>query len=102
MEEKTFNEMMNEVLAELTDEQKSKIAECKDTNEVFDELGKMGIALPDEMLDGAAGGFSWKNPGLTTVNRVPLAQGGTTKQENPNPFTPNPNTSKFFYSKRPK
>ena len=64
MEENRFNEMLSEVLAGLTDEQKTKVAGCKDNNEVLELLGKMGIALPDELLDSAAGGFVWKNPGL--------------------------------------
>ncbi len=57
MEEKKFNEMLNEVLAGLTDEQKTKVAECKGSSEILDLLGKMGVALPDELLDEAAGGY---------------------------------------------
>ena len=64
MEEKKFNEILEKVLAGLTDEQKAKAAECKDEGELCELLGKMGVALPDELLDDAAGGFVWSNPGL--------------------------------------
>ena len=66
MEEKKFNEILEKVLAGLTDEQKAKAAECKDEGELCELLGKMGVALPDELLDDAAGGFVWINPGLVT------------------------------------
>lgn len=62
--EKNINEMLKEVLSGLTDEQKAKAAECKDEGALCELLGKMGVALPDELLDGAAGGFVWQNPGL--------------------------------------
>ena len=64
MEEKKFNEILEKVLAGLTDEQKTKAAECKNEGELCELLEKMGVALPDELLDGAAGGFVWQNPGL--------------------------------------
>ncbi len=64
MEEKKFNEILEKVLAGLTGEQKAKAAECKDEGELCELLGKMGVALPDELLDDAAGGFVWSNPGL--------------------------------------
>lgn len=92
MEEKRFNEMLEKILAGLTDEQKAKVAGCKDSNELFGLLGEMGAALPDELLDCAAGGFVWKNPGLGT---------GTTDQNNgqttekPDPFTPS-QPKRFF------
>ena len=66
MEEKKFNELLTKVMAELTDEQKAKAAECKDEGELCELLGKMGVALPDELIDCVAGGFVWKNPGLGT------------------------------------
>ncbi|MBQ7600097.1 MAG: hypothetical protein IJU57_05435 [Clostridia bacterium] len=84
MEEKKFNEMLTEVLAGLTGEQKAKAAECKDSNELFEFLGKMGIALPDDLLDNAAGGFYWKNPGFGT-GASDQNDGQTT--ESPDPFT---------------
>lgn len=66
MEEKKFNEILEKVLAGLTDEQKAKAAECKNEGELCELLEKIGVALPDELLDSAAGGFVWSNPGLVT------------------------------------
>ena len=85
MEEKKFNKILEKVLAGLTDEQKAKAAECKDEGELCELLGKRGVALPDELLDGAAGGFVWTNPGLkigATDNNNGQATG------NPDPFSP--------------
>ncbi len=56
MENKDLSEQMTEILNGLTDEQKEKVKACKDTNELVAKLGEMGVALPDELLDAAAGG----------------------------------------------
>ena len=83
MEEKKFNEIMKKVLAGLTDEQKAKAAGCKNEGELCELLGKMGVALPDELLDGAAGGFIWKNPGLGNSES---GQNGGKTNEDSDPF----------------
>ena len=62
MEEKRLSEILEKIRAGLTDEEKAKVAGCKDNNELFELLCKMGVALPDELLDYAAGGFVWKKP----------------------------------------
>jgi len=85
MEEKKFNKILEKVLAGLTDEQKAKAAECKDEGELCELLEKMGVALPDELLDDAAGGFVWTNPGLV-IGGSYQNDGKTTG--NPDPFTP--------------
>ena len=82
MEEKKFNEILEKVLAGLTDEQKAKAAECKDEGELCELLEKMGVALPDELLDSAAGGFVWSNPGLVT--------GGPDKNDGKTTGSPDP------------
>jgi len=83
MEEKKFNEILEKVLEGLTGEQKAKAAECKDVGELCELLGKMGVALPDELLDDAAGGFVWTNPGLGTGTFVLNNDQGT---EGSDPF----------------
>lgn len=85
MEEEKYNKILEKVLAGLTGEQKAKAAECKDEGELCELLEKLGVALPDELLDGAAGGFVWNNPGLVI--------GGSDQNDgqatgNPDPFTP--------------
>ena len=45
----------------LTDEQKEKARACKDLGELTACLSQMGVALPDELLDAAAGGFDIHN-----------------------------------------
>ena len=87
MEEKKFNEILEKVLAGLTDEQKAKAAECKDEGELCELLGKMGVALPDELLDDAAGGFVWSNPGLVFGGSD---QNDDKTTEDPDPFVTQP------------
>ena len=82
MEEKKFNEILEKVLAGLTDEQKAKAAECKNEGELCELMEKMGVALPDELLDDAAGGFVWTNPGLVT--------GGSDKNDGKTTGSPDP------------
>ena len=91
MEEKKFNEILEKVLAGLTDEQKAKAAECKDVGALCELLGKMGVALPDELLDDAAGGFVWNNPGLV-IGGSDQNDGKTTG--GPDPFVTQP--KRFF------
>ena len=85
MEEKKFNKILEKVLAGLTDEQKAKAAECKDSSELVALLGEMGAALPDELLDNTAGGFVWKKPETGTGTSDPNAGQGA---GSPDPFTP--------------
>ena len=87
MEEKKFNEILEKVLEGLTGEQKAKAAECKDQGELCKFLEKMGVALPDELLDGAAGGFVWNNPGLV-IGGSDQNNGKTTGD--PDPFVTQP------------
>lgn len=96
MEEKKFKELLAGVLAGLTDEQKAKTASCKDTKELIAKLGEMNVALPDELLEEAAGGYIWTNFSLggSDVTTVPTDTSGSTGG-NPNPFTP-PQGGKIF------
>ena len=52
-----MKELMANLLNSLTDEQKEKAKACKNVGELTALLGEMGIALPDELLDAAAGGL---------------------------------------------
>ena len=49
---------LEKFFANLTDEQKEKVKECKTMEELMDFAGKEGLELPDELLDGVAGGGS--------------------------------------------
>ena len=42
----------------LTDEQKEKAKACKTADELTSLLSQLGVALPDEMLDSVAGGWT--------------------------------------------
>ena len=55
MDEKT-KEKFDKFCAELTDEQKEKLQNCNSLDEFLGCLGKEGIEIPDELLDGVAGG----------------------------------------------
>ena len=57
MDEKMKKEL-EKFFANLTDEQKEKVKECKTMEELMDFAGKEGLELPDELLDGVAGGGS--------------------------------------------
>ena len=56
MDEK-MEKALKEFFEKLTDEQKEKAKECKTTEELMDFAGKEGIELPDELLNGVAGGY---------------------------------------------
>ena len=59
---------LKELWDSLTDEQKEKAKECKSTDELTALAGRMGIELPDEMLDSVAGGMIVReNDGQYTV-----------------------------------
>lgn len=50
-----------DLLKDLSDEQRAKLAECKSVDELFDRLAEQGAELPDELLDAAAGGVDLSN-----------------------------------------
>ena len=56
MENEKANELIKGILDSLTDEQKQKAADCKDTDELLQKLSGEGEDLPDELLDAVAGG----------------------------------------------
>ena len=61
MENKNLRDQMSELLNGLTEEQKEKAKACKTPEELMVFWGKLGVALPDELLDAVAGGtlFEW-------------------------------------------
>ena len=58
MVNKNLREQMAELLKGLTEEQKEKAKACKTPEELMAFLGKLGAALPDELLDAVAGGVT--------------------------------------------
>ncbi len=95
MENKNLSEQMAEILNSLTDEQKEKVKACKDVSELTALLGEMGIALPDELLDAAAGGLgqTWG-----TWQDFPVYPGrpGDEPSDDPTPGEKNPPMDHFF------
>ena len=47
---------LKDIYANLTDDQKAQLKECKSGKEVLELAQKEGIELPDEALDAIAGG----------------------------------------------
>ncbi len=61
-----LNEALKSMWDSLSDEQKEKAKECKSMDELMLCAGKMGIELPDELLDTVAGGWSWMHDAKRT------------------------------------
>ena len=59
MENKAFEELLESVIKGLTDEQKKKAEACKDVNELIALLGKLGVDVPDKLMDAVAGGITY-------------------------------------------
>ena len=54
-----MDEKVKEIIESLTKEQKAKAEQCKDVAELLAFLSEEGIAIPDELVAGVAGGFVW-------------------------------------------
>lgn len=52
-----MDEKLKDVLEGLTDAQKEAAKACRTENELAEFLSGLGVALPDELLESAAGGF---------------------------------------------
>ncbi|MCR5399142.1 MAG: hypothetical protein K6E68_06370 [Lachnospiraceae bacterium] len=52
-----LNEALQKMWDSLTDEQKEQAKECKTMDELTTLAGRMGIELPDELLEQIAGGI---------------------------------------------
>ena len=50
---------INEVLSNLTEEQKEKAKKCQSAEELIALAQQEGIELTDEQLEGIAGGVEW-------------------------------------------
>ena len=55
MDEK-MSETLKGMYENLTDEQKKKVKECKDMEELMKLAGEWGIELPDDLVENVAGG----------------------------------------------
>ena len=55
-ENKKTDEVLKEIYASLTDEQKKKAKKCKTLDDFLAFAEKEGVELPDEVLDDIAGG----------------------------------------------
>ena len=86
MDEKRCSELLSGVLEGLTDEQKAKAAACPDNGELIDLLGQMGVALPDELLDEAAGGYVWTNFRLDEIGGTTVPTDSNGGKMTPDPF----------------
>ena len=54
---KEINEALKKILDSLSDEQKEKAKACRTAEELLKLAQDAGIALPDELLEAAAGGI---------------------------------------------
>ena len=63
MENRKLNEALKGLAASLTEEQREKVKACKTPDELTALLGKLGVALPDELLDAVAGGVKYHEDG---------------------------------------
>ncbi len=52
-----LNDALEEMWDSLTDEQREKAKQCKTMDELMQLAGRMGVELPDELLDNVAGGY---------------------------------------------
>lgn len=87
MENKKPHEQMAEILTRLTDEQKEQANACVTMDELTACPGKLGVALPDELLDAVAGGMSeleylefYSNVVMPMVDRLGIGHGDWQKQ----------------------
>ena len=66
MDENTNANELNEALKgmwdSLTDEQREKAKQCQSMDELMQLAGKLGVELPDEVLDAVAGGIARRKP----------------------------------------
>jgi hypothetical protein len=53
-----LNEALKGMWDSLTDEQKEKAKQCQSMDELMQLAGKLGVELPDEILDSVAGGVN--------------------------------------------
>ena len=51
-----LKELLSGVISSLTDEQKEQFKTCTTLQDFTELAGKLGVALPDEVLDAVAGG----------------------------------------------
>ena len=56
MDEEKFDALLLSVMDGLSDEQKEKVNACRTAAALMGVLAEAGAALPDELLDGVAGG----------------------------------------------
>ena len=66
MENQEMKELLGNVIASLSDEQKEKVKACETVDQLMGQLGEMGVELPDELLDLVGGGLNMPfNGGLS-------------------------------------
>ena len=58
MDEEKLKEWLSGVMDGLSDEQRKKAEACANGKALFDLLAAEGVFLPDELLDGVAGGLN--------------------------------------------
>ena len=62
MDKSILKQLPAEILKKLGAEQIKKLEACKDRDGAIALLGEFGVELPDELLDGIAGGRRLKDP----------------------------------------
>lgn len=58
MDNNELNEVLERVVASLTEEQKEKAKACETVDQLTALLGDLGVELPDELLEDVGGGLN--------------------------------------------
>ena len=58
MDNEKLTAILNKIYDSMNDEQKAEARKCKSGAEFLELVQKSGIELPDELLEGAAGGIT--------------------------------------------
>ena len=71
MENNKLGEILERVVASLTEEQKQKALACETVDQLVALLGDLGVELPDELLDDVGGGLELGGAFLNRPRKFP-------------------------------
>lgn len=76
-----LNEALKGMWDSLTDEQKEKAKQCQSMDELMALAGKLGVEIPDELLDSVAGGVivKYSDTAYVVYSNLPGKKIGTQK-----------------------
>ena len=71
MENNELGEVLERVVASLTEEQQEKALACETVDQLIALLGDLGVELPDELLDDVGGGLGRAGAFLNRPLKLP-------------------------------